>query len=160
MCFRRVYCKGNVTVSGPTALRFVTLIFIIIGQYAEPTPESTSSKHLKAMTADAPWQGKVALVCRDQSDIAIIRDWFGDELLGKFITFSGSPDAGPNYLLSITLMRSCIIVVDASAMKDELCRRSAKTPYIDLLNNIRGTVGKISVLNLFHEGLSQRGISH
>jgi len=154
--FRRVYLTGNVTASDPTALRFVTLIFIIIGQYAEPTPETTSNK----LTEDAPWQGNVALVCRDQSDLAIIRDWFGDELLGKFITFSGSPDAGPNYLLSITLMRSCIIVVDASAMKDELCRRSAKTPYIDLLNNIRGTVGKISVLNLFHEGLSQRGISH
>lgn len=154
MRFREVYLKENVTASGPTAIRFVTLILIIIGQYAEPTPEGTSSKRLKAMAEDTPSQGKVALVCRDQSDIAIIREWFGDELLDIFSIFRGSPDVGPSYLLSIISMRACIIVVDAGAMKDELCRRSAETPYTDLLNTIRETVGKISVLNLFHEGLS------
>ena len=122
-----------------------SLIFIVIGQYDEPTLESTSSKRLKTTAEDTPSQQKVALVCRDQSDIAFIKDWFGDELLGKFIVLSGSPDAGPSYLLSITSMRSCIIVVDAGAIKDELCRRSAKTPYTDLLNTIRDIVGKISV---------------
>ncbi|XP_020605380.1 uncharacterized protein LOC110044214 isoform X2 [Orbicella faveolata] len=110
------------------------------GQYAEPTTEGTFSKRLKAMAEDTPSQGKVAVVCRDQSDVAIITDWFGDELLDIFNIYSGSPYAGLSYLLSIISMRSCIIVVDAGAMKDELCRRSAETPYTDLLNTIRETV--------------------
>lgn len=85
---------------------------------------------------------KVAILCRDQSDVTIIRDVFGDELLGVVHIFSAPPDAGPKSLLSIDSMRSCITVVDARTMKDELCYKLAGTPYKDLLNTARKTVGK------------------
>ena len=103
------------------------------------------------MAEDTPAQEKATLVCRDQSDLATISDWFGDELLDAFNIFSDSPDAVP----CRTSMRSCIIVVDARAMKDEFSCGPAETPYKDLLKTIRETVGKISVLNLFVEGLSR-----
>ena len=147
MHFWRVYLQENVTARSSTAIRSVNLILIIIGQYAVPTPEGSSVKRLKTVAKDTPSQQKVALVCRDQSVIAIIRDVFGDELLGLINVFSGSLDAG---LKSINSVRSCIIVVDAIAMKDELSRRSPGTPYIDLLNTARETVGKsICIVPLF-----------
>ena len=91
-----------------------------------------------------PQEKKGAILCRDQSDTAIIRDLFGDELLAKFFIFSGCPDAGPKSLLlsSIPSLRSCFIVVDAKTLEDELHHRSVGTPYEDLLTAFRGAVGK------------------
>ena len=149
MHFWRVYLQENITATTSTAIRSVNLILIIIGQYAIPAPEGSSVKRLKAVAKDTPSEQKVALVCRDQSVIATIRDVFGDELLGLINVFSDFPDAG---LKSINSVRSYIIVVDASAMKDELNRTSPGTPYIDLLNTARETAGKsicIRIIPLF-----------
>ena len=114
-----------------------------LGPYVGATPESTFSKRLtlKAKAKDTPSQEKVAILCRDQSDITIVRDLFGDELFGKVNIFSGPPDAVPKSLLFIDSTRSCIIVVDARTMKDELCYKSAGAPYKDLLNTAREKVG-------------------
>ena len=83
-----------------------------------------------------------AILCRDQSDTAVIRDLFGDQVLDILHIFSAPPDAGPKSLLSIHSMWSCIIVVDAGTMRDELCYQSTRTPYKDLLNTAREKVGK------------------
>ena len=83
-----------------------------------------------------------AILCRDQSDTAVIRDLFGDQVLDILHIFSGPPDAGPKSMLSFHAMRSCIIVVDARTMRDELCYKTAGTPYKDLLNTVQKIVGK------------------
>ena len=107
------------------------------------TPESTCIKHSQALAKDAPSQEKItAILCRDQSDIAIISDLFGEQALDIFHIFSGPPDAGPNSMLSIHSTLSCVIVVDARTMRDELCYKTNGTPYKDLLNTAREKVGK------------------
>ena len=109
---------------------------------------------LNAKDKDTPSQYEAVILCRDQSDVTLIRDMFGDELLGTSKVFSGLPDAWPKFLYSILSTGSCITVVHARAMKDELCHRSAGTPYTDLLNIIRETVGEnICFQNLFLEDL-------
>ena len=115
-----------------------------LGLYVGATPDCQKDK-------DTPSQHKKVILCRDQSDIAIIRDVFGDELLGRSIILSGLPDAGPTFLHSIVSTRSCITVVHARAMKHELSLRTSRTPYKDLLNTVRETVGKnncITYVNL------------
>ena len=95
------------------------------------------------MAKDAPSQEEItAILCRDQSDIDIIRDLFGKQVLDILHIFSGPPDAGPKSILSTHSMRSCIIVVDARTMREELFYKSTGTPYKDLLNTAREKVGK------------------
>ena len=98
---------------------------------------------MEALAKDTQSQKKItAILCRYQSDITIISDLLGEELLSTFHIYSGSPDAGPKSLLSIDSMRSCFIVVDARTMKDEFNNKSVGTPYKDLLNAARDVVGK------------------
>ena len=95
-----------------------------------------------------------AILLRDQSDTAIIRDLLGEQVLDTPHKFSGPPDAGPKSMLSIHSMRSCIIVVDARTMRDELCYKSAGTPYKDLLNAASKIVGKnVCIKPRIFEGL-------
>ncbi|XP_078380073.1 uncharacterized protein LOC144663015 [Oculina patagonica] len=110
-------------------------------QNSAAKPESDWYKQLGAMAKDTPLEEKkVAIICRDQSDITIIKDLFGDELLTKVHIFSGRPEAGPKSLLSIQTSRSCIIVVDARTMEEELHHKSGETPYEDLLRAARESV--------------------
>lgn len=88
---------------------------------------------------------KIAILCRDQSDITIIKDLFGDEPLSTTVhIFSGSDaGAGAEFLLSTHSMRSCFIVVEAKTMKEEQFQdKPAGTPYENLLRTARKTVGK------------------
>ncbi len=81
-------------------------------------------------------------MCRDQSDINIIKGLFGDELLNKLLIFSGCPEAGSKSLLSIQTSRTCFIVVDARTMAEELHHKSGGEPYEDLLRAAKEAVGK------------------
>lgn len=94
---------------------------------------------------------KVAIICRDQSDVHIIENLFGVELLTKVLIFSGRPEDGPKSVLSIQTSRSCFIVADAIAMEEELHRKSGGKPYEDLLRAARKAVGKIISIILFDD---------
>ena len=89
---------------------------------------------------------KVAILCRDQSDVRVIRDLFGDEVLSMVCIFSGSPDDLASNQSSPAIftypLKSCFIVVEAGIMKDELQRKSPATPYQDLLKSAKRHVGK------------------
>ena len=96
---------------------------------------------------------KLAILCRDQSDVRVIRDLFGDELLSMVGIFSGSPDDLATNQSSPAIftypLKSCFIVVEAGIMKDELQRKSQATPYQDLLKSAKRHVGKNIVPRLW-----------
>lgn len=117
--------------------------FFPIEQYSASEPVSAWIKQLEARARDtSSHEKKVAIICRDQSDITIIKELFGDELLTKVHIFTGPPEAGPKSLLSIQKSRSCIIVVDARTMEEELHHKSFGTPYEDMLRAAKDAVGK------------------
>lgn len=126
--------------------------FFPIEQNSASKPGSDWYKQLGAMAKNTSSQEKkVAFICRDQSDIPIIKDLFGEELLTKVHIFSGRPEDGPKSLLSIQTSRSCFIVVDARTMEEELHRKSGGKPYEDLFRAAREVVGKNINITLFED---------
>ena len=112
-----------------------------IEKYTASETEITWKQLPKPMTEYTSSQEKeVVFLCRDQADIIIIKDVFGDELITA--SFSGPPDGATEFLLSIHSVRSCIIAVDARTIEEEVHGKSFRKPYEDLLGKARGVVGK------------------
>ena len=81
------------------------------------------------------------IFCRDHSDIAYMRELFGDDLLYKGpVTIQNPSDL--KEFFSRNSVGSCFMFVEAKIMQEELQKRSHATPYEDLLRTVREKVGK------------------
>ena len=81
------------------------------------------------------------ILYRDESDVAYMRDLFGDELLDKgAVTFQKPSDL--KEFLSTNSVGSCFMFVEAKKMHEELQKRSHATQYEDFLRTVREKVGK------------------
>ena len=106
--------------------------------FVEP---KTPAHHSQAMDTDAA--ENIAILYRDQSDIAFIKDVFGGALRTSVLPFFSSSPLDFNTLLTTQAMRSCHIIVEAGTIVQELLKESsAATPYLDLLRTARNAVGK------------------
>ena len=94
------------------------------------------------MDTDAsPLRVSMAIVYRDQSDIAVIKDVFG-EALRSVALFTCKGPAALTGFLSTQTVRSCFIFVETGEILKEMQKKSRGTPYEDLLRKARNTVGK------------------
>ena len=82
-----------------------------------------------------------AILYRDQSDIAYMRDLFGNDALDKGAVTIQNPSDLKEFI-STNSVGSCFMFVEAKTMQEELQKRSHATPYEDLLRTIREKVGK------------------
>jgi len=85
---------------------------------------------------------KIAILYRDKSDIAVIRDIFGEVFTTSIAPVTSSDPSSFNDLLSSQSVRSCFIIMEAGNVKEELHKKSPSTPYQDLLKTARRTVEK------------------
>ena len=93
---------------------------------------------------DAPVQScqvNTVILYQDQSDIAYMRNMFGDELLDKSAVKIKNPSHLKEFFSSNSV-GSCFMFVEAKTMQEELQKRSHATPYEDLLRTVREKVGK------------------
>ena len=93
---------------------------------------------------DAPAQScqvNTVILYRDQSDIAHMREVFGDDLLDNGAVKIKNPSDLKEFFSSNSV-GSCFMFVEAKPMQEELQKRSHATPYEDLLRTIRKKVGK------------------
>ena len=99
-------------------------------------------QYLQVMdTNTSPLRVSIAILYRDQSDIAAIREVFGEALWG-IAPFKVKDPAALTGFLSTQTVRSCFIIVEAGEIIKEMQKKSGATPYKDLLRNARNTVGK------------------
>ena len=110
-------------------LKFSTGTFILSEQVQ---PMDTSSSSLQA---------RIAILYRDQSDIASIEDVFGDIFRCVSSITEKNPHTMKERLLSSSV-RSCFIIVESLKMKEELLKKSNGTLYQDLLRAASMKVGK------------------
>ena len=82
---------------------------------------------------------KVLILGRDQSDLRLLNELFPDNVLSEVCIFSGSPgDLGSDSSIFTGPLKSCFIVVEARALKDELQFKS----YQCMLESAKRNVGK------------------
>ena len=81
------------------------------------------------------------ILYRDQSDIAYVRELFGDELLDEGAVTIQNPSDLKEFFSSSSV-ESCFMFVEAKTMQKELQKRSHATPYEDLLRAVREKVGE------------------
>ena len=91
------------------------------------------------MTQSKSEANQVVVLGRNQSDLALSRNLFGDEFSEKVLYISGSPVEFKDVLKShsINSIRSCYIFLDGAAILGELTSH-----YKDLLRYARDNVGK------------------
>ena len=83
----------------------------------------------------------MVILYRNESDVAYMRDLFGDELLDKgAVTFQKPSDL--KEFLSTNSVGSCFMFVEAKKMHEELQKRSHATQCEDFLRTVREKVGK------------------
>ena len=83
----------------------------------------------------------MAILYRDQSDVAAIKDMFGENMR-SIDPFTFNDPAALTDFLSAQTVRSCFIIVEAGEIIKEIQKKSGATPYEDLLRTARRTVGK------------------
>ena len=99
-------------------------------------------RYIQAVDTDtSPLRMSIAILYRDQSDIAVIKDVFG-EALQSVAPFTFHDPAALTDFLSTQTVRSCFIIVEAGEIIKEIQKKSGATPYEDLLRTARRTVGK------------------
>ena len=126
-----------------------SLIFLL--PFAIFVPEDslpkTEPKRTRAKGMDtSPPQERIAILIRDESDINIIKEMFGDVLLGINPVTSRDPRSMKDLLLEQrTLVRSCFIVVEST----KLLTKSSSKVYLELLKTANEFVGKKTSSPLF-----------
>ena len=99
-------------------------------------------RYIQAVDTDtSPLRMSIAILCRDQSDIAVIKDVFG-EALQSVAPFTFHDPAALTDFLSTQTVRSCFIIQETREILKEMQKKSRGTPYEDLLRKTRCTVGK------------------
>ena len=81
------------------------------------------------------------ILYRDQSDIASMRELFGDELLDEGAVTIKNPSHSKEFFSSNSV-GSCFMFVEAKTMQEELQKRSHATPCENLLRTVREKVSK------------------
>ena len=91
------------------------------------------------MTQSKSEANQLVVLGRNQSDLALFRNLFGDEFSEKVLYISGSPVEFKDVLKShsINSIRSCFIFLDGAAILEEFALH-----YKDLLLVARDNVGK------------------
>lgn len=109
----------------------------------------------------SPPQESIAILMREESDINMIKEMFGDVLLGINPVTSNAPRSMKDLLLEqSTLVRSCFIVVESAKIKEELLTNSSSTVYLELLKTANRIVGEnISSLFSLHTSLLYQEIA-
>ena len=95
--------------------------------------------HAQSQARDT--HGSVLILYREQSDITLTKDKFGEGLQGMAPVTINDPSDAKDFL-SKRSVKFCVIFVEVKTLQDELYERSHSTPYKDLLRTVREKVGK------------------
>ena len=110
----------------------------------------------------SPPQESIAILMREESDINMIKEVFGDAVLQSInrVT-SRDPCSMKDFLLSqITPLRSCFVIVESTKIKEEFLTNSSRTVYQELLKTAIRIVGEnISSLFSLHTSLLYQEIA-
>ena len=86
---------------------------------------------------------KVLILGRDQSDVRLLNELFPDNVHSEVCIFSGSPgDLVSDSSIFTGPLKSCVIVVEARVLKDELQFKLQTKSYECMLESAKRNVGK------------------
>lgn len=91
------------------------------------------------MDEDTSPQMSLAIYCQDPSDIDFLRDMIRD--IGLDVVTSNDLSSFRE-LLSIYRIGTCFIVLKGEDIKNELLQKPLASQYLDLLREVKCTVGK------------------
>ena len=134
------------------------LNFIVLKvQYFLPISDPTTAQNQATGTSPPSLRERIAILYRNEHDMATVKEVFGDGLTGMNIVTSKDPHAFNEFLLSLDfLLRSCFIVVKSNNMKEKLLTKSNSTVYQDLLKIAIWKVGKNIFVSSFFSLCSMR----
>ena len=106
--------------------------------------EKPKRASVEGMADTSPPKESIAILIRDESDINIIKEMFGEAVLLSIypVTSRDQRSMKDLFLLENTPVRCCFIIVESTKLEEELLTKSSSTVYQDLLKTANRIVGK------------------
>ena len=116
---------------------------VVMVKYSLPITDPTTTQRQATDTSPSSLRESIAILYRNQHDMSAVKEMFGNVLTDMNTVTSRDPHSFKDLLLSPdSSVRSCIIVVESTNMKEKLLTNSNSTVYQDLLKTASWKVGK------------------